>query len=548
MSSSRPNIITILVDDMGFSDLGCFGGEIETPNLDRLAGRGFRASRFYNAPRCCPSRACLLTGLYPHQAGVGMMVYRDFGDGYQGGLNDRCVTTAEVLGSVGYRTMLSGKWHVGHEPQCRPELRGFDQFTGIYTHIDSYRKVLPGCEIYRDGRLLIGAEGIPQDPYAPDQEFYTTDFFTNVALDYIDQASREPDKPFYLHLCYNAPHFPLEAPDALIDKYRGRYTKGWDRLRAEKLERMQAMGLVPPEQRLPEMIGFDQEEREGFDFKPSVDSGVLPKWESLSERERDELDFRRAIYAAQVEHMDRNVGRVAEDLERRGLLDDTLILFMSDNGCSGEMGPYGMNWPNYNSRNYANWRAEGGWATAQGQCWASLSNTPLRKYKIFVHEGGIASPLIVHWPKGISGAGRLCTDQVFHLIDIMPTLCEVAGVDYPREFEGRPITPGQGLSLLPWLRGEVSAPEERTLYWQHEINAAIREGDWKLVTSDDRDPSAWELYNLSEDRSEQEDLSARYPGKVAELEAKWRARAKSDSVLPWPEMRDSLRRIPWPPK
>mgnify|MGYP006246095871 FL=1 len=259
MSAKRPNIITILVDDMGFSDLGCFGGEIDTPNLDRLGVSGFRASQFYNTPRCCPSRACLLTGLYPHQAGVGMMVYRDFGDGYQGGLNDRCVTTAEVLRSAGYQTMLSGKWHVGHEPQFRPEVRGFDKFTGIYTHIDSYWKVLPGCEIYRDGELFIGSDGVPTDPYAPDQEFHTTEFFTNVALDYIDQACREPDYPFYLHLCYNAPHFPLEAPDKLIDKYRGRYQRGWDQLRAEKLERMQAMGIVPTTQTLPEAVGFDQE-------------------------------------------------------------------------------------------------------------------------------------------------------------------------------------------------------------------------------------------------------------------------------------------------
>ena len=546
MSAKRPNIITILVDDMGFSDLGCFGGEIDTPNLDRLGASGFRASQFYNTPRCCPSRACLLTGLYPHQAGVGMMVYRDFGDGYQGGLNDRCVTTAEVLRSAGYQTMLSGKWHVGHEPQFRPELRGFDKFTGIYTHIDSYWKVLPGCEIYRDGELFIGSDAVPTDPYAPDQEFHTTEFFTNVALDYIDQACREPDDPFYLHLCYNAPHFPLEAPDELINKYRGRYRKGWDQLRAEKLERMQAMGIVPTTQTLPKAVGFDQEEREGFDFKPSVDSCGLPAWDSLSDSDQEELDFRRSLYAAQVEHMDLNVGRVIDDLAERGILDETLILFMSDNGCSGELGPFGMNWSNYHSGNYPEWRTEGGWATAQGQCWASLSNTPLRKYKIFVHEGGIASPLIAHWPQGIAESGQLCMDQTFHLIDIMPTLCEVAGAQYPINYEGRSITPGEGMSLLPWFNGTAS-PMKRTLYWQHEINAAIRDGNWKLVTSDDRDPNAWELYDLSADRSESEDLSQLYPEKLEELKAKWRAWAKSSDVLPYPEARDSLRQIPWPP-
>jgi arylsulfatase A-like enzyme len=548
MAETRPNIITILVDDMGFSDPGCFGGEIETPNLDRLATNGFRASQFYNTPRCCPSRACLLTGLYPHEAGVGMMVYRDIGEGYEGGLNKKCVTIAEVLRSADYQTMLSGKWHVGHEPAFRPEERGFDKFTGIYTHVDSYWRVLPGCEIYRDGEIFIGSEETPRDPYAPDEEFHTTDFFTNVALDYIDQASQDAERPFYLHLCYNAPHFPLEAPDDLIEKYRGRYAAGWDQLREDKLARMKEMGILPSSQKLPETSGFDQDERDGFDFKVSVDSGHLPAWDSLSDSEQAELDFRRAIYAAQVEHMDRNIGRLLEDLFGRGILDNTMIVFMSDNGCSGELGPYGMNWPEYNSANYKDWRTEGGWATAQGQCWASLSNTPLRKYKIFVHEGGIASPFIVNWPSEIAEPGGICSEQVFHMIDILPTICEVAGVEIPTEFAGRRITPGQGVSLLPWLRGTADSPIPRTLYWQHEINAAIREDNWKLVTSDDRDPNAWELYDLSRDRSESEDLRERYPEKAAELEAKWRKWAKKSNVIPYPESRDCLRRIQWPPR
>ena len=543
----RPNIVTFLFDDMGFSDLGCFGGEIETPSIDALASGGFRATQFYNTARCCPARASLLTGLYPHQAGIGMMVYRDYGDGYRGGLNDRCVTLAEVLKDSGYQTMLSGKWHAGHQPHMRPETRGFERFTGIYTHVDSYWKVLPGCEIYRDGELLMEA-GRPVNPYNSEKEFYTTDFFTDTAIDYIDQAAEKPDIPFFLHVCHNAPHFPLEAPDHLIEKYRGRYLKGWDRLKEEKLERMKAMGIVGPGQKMARGTGFDQAEREGFNFKPPFDTEEIPKWDEHNENQKEELDFRRAMYAAQIERLDENIGRVTEHLKKKELLDNTLILIMSDNGCSGELGFYGMNWPQYQISNYEEWRTRGGWSISQGQCWASLSNTPLRKYKIFVHEGGIGSPFIAHWPKGISEPGRICSDQTFHLIDIMPTLCDVAGAVYPEERSGNRTTPVQGISMVPWLTDSGKAEEARTLYWQHEVNAAIRQGNWKLVTSDDRKPDSWELYDLTEDRSESDDLSGDQPQRVEQMKAQWREWAENSDVLPWPEERGGMERIPWPPK
>lgn len=543
---SRPNIITILADDMGFSDPGCFGGEIDTPHLDALAADGFRATRFYNTARCCPARASLLTGLYPHQAGVGLMVYRDYGDGYRGGLNDRCVTFAEVLGDAGYRTMMAGKWHAGHEPHARPEVRGFDQFTGIYPHVDSYWKVLAGCDIYRDGELLIEAGEDPVNPYHPDQPFYTTDFFTDAALDYVDQAAASPERPFLLHLCYNAPHFPLEAPDELIEKYHGRYLEGWDRLRVEKLARMKTMGMVGEDQTLPQVRGFMCEPREGFDYHPSVDTELLPAWDSLGREDQEELAFRRAIYAGQVERMDQNIGRLITRLKEHGQLNNTLILFMSDNGCSGELGPFGCNWVENRRANYHAWRTEGGWATSQGQCWASLSNTPLRKYKIFVHEGGIASPFIAHWPSGIAEPGRLCSDQVFHLIDIMPTLCDVAGAAYPSTRRGADITPCQGRSMRTFLEGDGLA-EPRTLFWQHELNAAVREGDLKLVTSNVRDPSAWELHDLAKDRSESHDLRGQYPEKADRLIREYERWAEETDVLPWPEERGNLRRIAWPP-
>ena len=543
----RPNIVILFVDDMGYSDVGCFGGEIDTPNLDRLAAKGVRFTQFYNTSRCCPSRACLLTGLYPHEAGIGMMVYRDHGEGYRGNLNDRCVTFGEVLREAGYQTMLAGKWHAGHEPHSRPELRGFDRFTGIYPHIDSYWKVLKACDIYRDRTRLIPAGEDPKNPYRPDEEFYTTDFFTDVAIDYVDQALKDPARPFLLHVCYNVPHFPLEAPDKLIAKYRGRYLAGWDKLRAEKLARMKRLGIAPPTAKLPRVKGFENRRIPGF-TGVGVETGYLPAWESLSEDDRRELDFRRAMYAAQIDRFDWNVGRLVEHLARRGALDNTLILFFSDNGCSGEMGEFGLNWGKHTSANYPQWRKAGGWSVSQGQCWASYSNAPLRKYKKFVHEGGIASPFIAHWPAGIRAAGRIVNGQAFHLIDVMPTLCELAGATYPKEHEGRQITPARGTSMVPFLTRADAPARPRTLYWQHENHAAIREGDWKLVTVNDRDEAAWELYDLREDRGESEDLIRQHPDVAERLRKKWRQWAERANVLPFPEERGPAKGVPWPPR
>jgi arylsulfatase len=545
-TKNRPNVVILFADDLGYSDIGCFGGEIETPHLDRLAAGGVRFSQFYNAARCCPARASLLTGLYPHQAGVGFMVYRNWGEGYQGYLNQRCVTFAEVLGAAGYQTAMIGKWHSGHVPQSRPEVRGFDHFTGVYLHIDSYWKVLRNCDVYRNQELLIAAQEDPVNPYHPDQEFYTTDFFTDAALDYISQALDHEDNPFLLHVCYNAPHFPLEAPDELIEKYRGRYMAGWDRLRREKLARMKAMGLLSSNQQLPRVRGWVAERVGDLPFKALVDSGPLHEWDKLSRRDQEELDFRRAMYAAQVDRMDQNIGRLIQHLEKRGILDDTLIMFFSDNGCSGELGLFGMNWEQYKRTNYAEWRKTGGWSISQGQCWAAYSNTPLRKYKQYVHEGGIASPFIAHWPRGITRGGRIVSNQVFHLVDIMPTLCELAGAQYPEAYQGRPVTPTPGMSMVPYWEGRVGQPEKRTLYWQHMNHAAVRDGDWKLVTLNDRDPSGWELYDLSDDRSETENAIAQHPEVARELAAKWRAWAEDVNALPFPEQRGKPDRNPPP--
>ena len=272
----------------------------------------------------------------------------------------------------------------------------------------------------------------------------------------------------------------------------------------------------------------------------------LPSWESLSAQDKDELDFRRAIYAAQIDRLDQNIGRLVDRLHKLGILDKTLILFMSDNGCSGEFGKFGMNWGEYRRENYSQWRKKSGPSISQGQCWASYSNTPFRKYKIFVHEGGIATPFIAHWPAGIGTPGRIYGGQVFHLMDVMPTLCEVADIEYPASCDGRDIIPMQGISMLPHLAGTQAKATARTLCWQHETNAAIREGNWKLVTENDRVDDKWELYDLSTDRSETEDLGAEQPEVVQRLKQKWRNWAKETDVVPFPEQRGDTRRIPLP--
>ena len=536
--ADRPNVVILFADDLGYSDIGCFGGEIETPALDQLAANGIRCTQFYNTGRCCPSRASLLTGLYPHQAGVGLMVYRKYpGEGYRGHLNDRCVTFGETLKSAGYQTYMVGKWHAGHRLETRPEVRGFDRFTGIYLHIDSYWKVLKGCDIYRDGEQMIPAQENPVNPYRPDEEFYTTDFFTDAACDYIDQATTNQTEPFLLHVCYNTPHFPLEAPDDLIEKYRGRYQKGWDALRTEKIERMQKMGLLPKDQKLPRGKQHEEVVVENLPFKDLVDRDYLPRWDELSLEAREELDFRRAMYAAQVDRMDQGIGQIVDQLRKRGVLENTVVMFFSDNGCSGELDLFGMNWPEYKRENYREWRKKGGWSISQGQCWAHYSNTPLRKYKQYVHEGGIASPFVVSWPSGIARSGRIIDEQAFHLIDIMPTLCELAGATYPSQYKGNSIKPTPGTSMVPYWKDALTHPPTRTLYWQHLNHSAIRQGEWKLVTLNDRNAEQWELYNLAQDRSEMDNVIDKHPTVATELRRAWEAWAAESNVLPFPEQR-----------
>lgn len=587
---SKPNIIVILADDLGYSDLGCYGSEIETPRLDDLAENGLRFTQMYNAARCCPSRASLLTGLYQHQAGVGFMVYADWGEGYEGSLNESGVTLGEALKEAGYTTFTSGKWHAAahRDPPSHslPENRGFDRSTVVRTHIDSYWKVLSNCDIYQDGKLLIPGDNdntTLKNPYQPEKDFYTTEYFTDVALEYIDDALNKGGKPFFLYLTYNAPHFPLEAPDETIAKYEAlledpewleEFGEGWDEMRQKKLARQKVEGVVPAGQRLPEVHYFNNV-RIMPGMQTGTDRQLLPKWKDLSEEVKKEALFRRAIYNAQIDNMDENIGRVVDKLKEEGVYENTLILFVSDNGCSGEMGVFGTHFAGgkydyaegewrdgeftrrgtqeeggwsrkdklggvgYMKSNYEQWKKFSGWATSQGQGWASYSNSPFRKFKKFAHEGGIASPLIVHWPKGFEARGEVSTQPYFHFVDIMPTLLEVAGAEYQENYGGKERLPLEGTSILPYLREPELKMEDRPIFWQHETHAAVRQGPWKLVTDNDRsEPILWELYDLTDDRSETNNVAAEHPEIVAALSAEWERFANRVNAKPFPETRN----------
>ncbi|HOC56135.1 MAG TPA: arylsulfatase [Verrucomicrobiota bacterium] len=493
----RPNIAVILVDDMGFSDLGCYGSEIPTPNLDKLAARGLRFTQFYNTGRCCPTRASLLTGLYPHQAGVGHMVTDRKQPGYRGNLNDRCVTIAEVLRGAGYRTAMAGKWHVTRytEPTVEaekanwPRQRGFDHYFGVIKGTANY---------FRPDSLARENEHIQPPP----DGFYTTDAFVDNAIKFIDDGDKS--KPFFLYLAFNAPHFPLMAPAEEIAKFRGKYRVGWDKLRERRHARQIELGIVdkawPMAPRPPE---------------------VNP-WESLTPAQQDRFDHIMAIYAAVVTRMDAAVGRFVEGLRQRRALDNTLILFLSDNGGNAETGPDGR----YVGQNPGSEDSN----VFCGQSWATLLNTPFRRYKHYNHEGGISTPLIAHWPARISSGGQLRA-QPGHLVDIMATCVDVAGATYPKQFQGKAIQPMEGRSLLPAFENQLIIQRD-ALFWEHEGNAAVRVADWKLVRMGRNSP--WELYDLKADRTEQHDLAAAQPERVKELAARWDAWAERAQVKPYP--------------
>ncbi|QDU86819.1 Arylsulfatase [Pirellulimonas nuda] len=501
-AAPRPNVVLIMADDLGYSDIGCYGGEIPTPNLDALAAGGVRFSQFYNTSRCCPTRASLLTGLYQHQAGVGHMTTEgannfDYGvDGYRGQLNRCCTTLAERLKEAGYHTYMAGKWHLGHEMDDRPLQRGFDKFYGSLSGAFSYFS--PQGDRY----LMRGNDALPPPDPA---DYYTTDAFTDEAIGWIEQ--QKDDAPFFLYLAYNAPHWPLHAKPADIEKFVGKYRKGWDALRQERFDRQVEMGL--------------------FDKSPGLsprDAEVRP-WDEVPQVQQEQSDYRMAVYAAQVYSVDENIGRLLDALRAAGKMDDTLIVFLSDNGGCAEPG----NEFGGGAFRDINDPAKYG-AVSIGRGWANLANTPFREYKSHPQEGGIATPMVAHWPAGIAHnlQGSFVRDPA-HIIDVMPTLLELSGAPYPDQVEGNLVPKPEGQSLTPFFT-EGSRPQAETLCFEHQGACAARSGKWKAVARYGR--FDWQLYDLEADRIEQHDVAAQHPEIVARLDREWRDWALRTKVSP----------------
>jgi arylsulfatase A-like enzyme len=512
----RPNILLILADDLGYSDLGCYGSEIATPALDALAKNGLRFRQFYNGTRCCPSRASLMTGLYPHQAGVGNMNNQTPAPGYRGFPQPNTRMIAEVLQSAGYHTSMVGKWHLSAGPKTpRPTDRGFEEFYGMIGGFNSFFQEDPFYTRLPADRTKRQYEN---------DAFYSSDAFGDYSLDFLKLA-RASKKPWFQYLAFNAPHFPLHAKPEDIAKYAETYQIGWDELREQRHEKQIELGLFGKAMPLSTRSPFEAKARIGR-------AGENPAWKSLDADRRADLARRMAIYAGMVTCMDRNIGRVIADLREHGDLDNTLILFLSDNGACAEWDPFGFD-ESSGPKNTL-WRggdlAKMGSAPtyhSYGSAWANASNTPFRLYKHFCHEGGIRTPLIAHWPAGFTARGEF-RDQPGHLIDIMATCVALSGATYPTKVGDQTITPLEGTSLLPAFDNK-SLPRE-LLAWEHEYHRAIRVGRWKLVSQHGKN---WELYDMDTDPVELHDLAATDPERVEEMSDQWDAWAKRCQVLPY---------------
>jgi arylsulfatase A-like enzyme len=538
-AAPRPNILVILADDVGYSDVGSFGGEIQTPNLDALATNGLRFTQFYNTARCCPTRASLLSGLYPHQAGVGHMTDDRGHAGYSGELNRRSVTIAEVLRPAGYSTYMAGKWHLSRNDHMKPDgpkeswplQRGFERYYGTITGAGNY---FDPAMLTRDNTCVTA---VTDPEYRPGRYYYTDALADQTVRFLREHHERTPAKPFFMYLAFTAAHWPLHAMEEDIAKYRGKYDEGYEPVRAARLARMKELGLIDPA------------------WKPAALKG---DWASVSNRAWEARCME--VYAAQLDRMDRGIGNVMNELRRQGALDNTVIFYLQDNGGCAEglgrgrvarprrpavakaadhvftnhRGPHVRDGRPYRVGPDAMPGPEDTYI-AYGEAWANVSNTPFREYKHWVHEGGISTPLIVHWPQGIepSRRGRL-EPQPGHLIDIMATCVDVAGARYPTNAHLNAIPPMEGVSLAAAFRGR-SLDRKNPIFWEHEGNRAVRDGQWKLVAKENR---PWELYDLKVDRTEQQNLAAAHPQTVRELSARWDAYAARANVLPLGGWRD----------
>jgi arylsulfatase A-like enzyme len=525
-SENRPNIILILADDMGYSDIGCFGSEIKTPNLDKLAAEGLRMTNMHNAARCCPSRASLLTGLYPHQTGVGDMLQDDGLPGYQTKLNRNCVTLAEVLSQAGYYCMISGKWHVGGSEDAWPMKRGFHKqypSDGTTAHYFGIAK----------GRNLVIEDSLQQVPgewikagkteyklfkNKDGSQWYMTDAITDRAIGYIENLRKtDTQKPFFLYLPYTAPHWPLHAFEKDIQKYQGKYMGGWDQLREERYRKMIKLGIIKPE------------------WKLSARNPNAKNWDLLNDSTKRYYDRMMAVYAAMIDRMDQNIGKLLLALERTGDKDNTLIIFLSDNGGCHEAPHNGLPGAlpgtpdSYDGYEFS---------------WANASNTPFSWFKHWTHEGGSSTPFIAWFP-GMIKAGRM-DDHLAHIVDVMPTFTELAGTTYPEIYKNNQILPTEGKSLVPLLRNTSSDILHDVLCWEHEGNRAVRKGNWKLVSrfeNQSKTELPWELYNLKNDRSETTDLASDNKTKAEELKAIYFEWAKRVNVLPYGQILEKRAQI-----
>ena len=506
-AADKPNILYILADDLGYSDLGCYGGEINTPTLDSLAAGGVRLTQFYNTGRCCPSRASILTGQYPHRVGLGHMTTNDLGrPGYRGVVSADAVTIAQVLRPAGYRSFMSGKWHLGTPDPTR---HGFEEFYGT----------LVSAKRFFDPDHLIRLPAGRKARQYPEGKFYATDAVTDHAIDFLHLARKTPDKPWFLYLAYNAPHFPLHAPQSVIAKYADRYHTGWDQLRDERLIRMKELGIVSKDTRLSP--------RSHWRNYGETNIGVNPPWASLDKDRRLDLARRMAIYAAMIDRLDQQLGRVIADLKSAGELDNTLIVFTSDNGACFEWDPFGFDIVSSNQNilhtaDQLDEMGKPGTFHSVGSGWANSSNTPWRLYKHFNHEGGIASPGIVHWPDGLHVEPGSIRHEPAHIIDLLPTAVAVAEAKY----NGKLSLPGS--NLIHQLEHDS---DQRTLFFEHQGNRAVRAGRWKLVALDDQ---PWELYDFTVDRTESNDLASVQPERVKSMSAAWDKWAADNQVTPLP--------------
>ena len=509
LAAPRPNIILIMVDDMGFSDIGCYGGEIDTPNIDALAAGGVRFSHFYNSGRCCPTRATLMTGLHPHQVGIGHMTQpprNERGKGnppsYQGYLNRNCATIAEALSEAGYARLMAGKWHLGYNAKDRwPLQRGFEKYYGCIA--GATRFFLPV-----EPRGMVSGNERVEPVSTTDEAFYTTDAFTDHAIRFLREEQNGQKRPAFLYLAYTAPHWPLQAFEDDIAKYRGRYKMGWDRLRKQRLARQIELGLFEKGQAL------------------SPRTPGIPDWEKLKPEKQDEMDLKMAVYAAMIDRIDQNIGKLVAYLKDAGIFDNTLIMFLSDNGACAEGGMLGRgDFHDIEARNNSS-------NCSYGEAWANASSTPFRLYKHFAHEGGSATPFFMHWPAAIKPQAEWFADSA-QLIDVMPTILDITGARYPDK-----LPTLDGISLRPAFSGEP-LKRDAPIFIEHENNAFVLSDSWKLVgrgvsPAGGVKPEKWELYDLNTDRIESRNLAKTQPERVANFAKLWDAWAARAGVFPKP--------------